>query len=136
MSFFSRLFNVIKAFFGRFVGRIEEKNPECEVGCTPLHYAAQFGHSNICQLILVNVQEKNPNCFNGFTPLHYAAESGNLEICQLILQRVQEKNPINYYGFTPLHYSLEVLRKRIPEITMVTLLCTLLLKMDTPKYAS
>ena len=28
MGFFGRLFNVIKGFFGRFIGRIEEKNPE------------------------------------------------------------------------------------------------------------
>ena len=51
---------------------------------TPLHIAARYGHTEICQFIMINVKEKNPLNENRKTPLHLAAGSGHLAVCQLI----------------------------------------------------
>ena len=55
-------------------------------GFTPLLVAAQFGHTEVCKLLLetgkANVKETTPD---GFTPLLHAAQSGHNEVCELLL---------------------------------------------------
>ena len=63
---------------------VEEKNPLNKNRMTPLHIAARYGHTEICQFIMINVKEKNPLNENRMTPLHLAAGSGHLAVCQLI----------------------------------------------------
>ena len=67
----------------------------------PLHIAANYGHFDICKLIVDNVDDKNPAELNGNTPLHIAAHNGYFEICQLIIGNVNDKNPANKQGVTP-----------------------------------
>ena len=76
---------------------------------TPLHWAAQYGNADICQLILKNVENKNPKDSYGGTPLHCAAIHGSKEICDLFLENcdILDKNPKNHYGQTPLHWAAE-----------------------------
>ena len=70
---------------------------------TPLHFAAECGFLEICEMIMENMEEKNPKNNSWVTPLHEAATKGHLEVCKLILENVPEKNPRNFYHFTPLH---------------------------------
>ena len=64
---------------------IEDKNPKTHViGSTPLHWAAEKGHFDICKLILQNVDNKNPRNQFGRTPLSDAEKNGHEEICNLI----------------------------------------------------
>ena len=63
------------------------KNPAGNYGYTPLHYAAQEGHFNVCKLITENVHVKNPSNDQGETPLSLATQSGHNEICKLFTKR-------------------------------------------------
>ena len=57
----------------RKIHKVEDRNPSNRWGDTPLHYAAEFGHLEVCQLIIQSVDEKNPKNNEGSTPLHFAA---------------------------------------------------------------
>ena len=65
---------------------------------TPLHYAAQNGHFEVCKLIIENTEVKNPKGYFGWTPLHNAARNGHFEVSKLILDNIQDKNPNNSIG--------------------------------------
>ena len=47
-------------FFNKLVQFATNKNPANQWGSTPLHWAANGGHIDICHLILDNVDIKNP----------------------------------------------------------------------------
>lgn len=51
---------------------------------TPLHFAAECGFLEICEMIMENMEEKNPQNNSWVTPLHEAASEGHLEVCKLI----------------------------------------------------
>ena len=64
------------------------KSPATNDGWTPLHIAAQNGHSMAYELIMKSLENKNPgNIFNGYTPLHLAAQNGHKEMCELIFEK-------------------------------------------------
>ena len=107
--------------------KVEAEIPQDDHGKTPLHYAAESGHSDVYKLYLEYLKEKkydnnkdyktrnlettirriknpqNPEDFYGMTPLHYAATNGQKDLCRVILENVQEKNPGDSEGITPLH---------------------------------
>ena len=70
---------------------------------TPLHWAAEQGHLEICRLTIDVVIDKNPADEYGDTPMHLAAENGHLEICRLIMRNVDDPNPYNEDDISPLH---------------------------------
>ena len=72
---------------------LDDKNPEDQRGITPFHLAAEKGHFEVCNAIMVYLDNINPSTINGFTPLHMAAIQGHFEICKSILKQVQDKNP-------------------------------------------
>ena len=87
---------------------INEINPERGNGLTPLHFAASYGHFEICKFIIEKINVKNPrNSRNGTTPLHMAAVNGHTNVCRLIIDLVVDKNPRNDNGITPLHWAAE-----------------------------
>ena len=71
--------------------RVTNKNITNDWGYTPLHGAAEFGHVEICKLILNKVQNKNPKDHNGETPLDLA----------------KKKSPMDHDGTTPLDLARE-----------------------------
>ena len=77
-------------------------------GSTPLHFAAQVGHTEIVKYIMDNIEDKCPKDHYGQTPLHYAASShGNLDAFIYIIENVPEKSPRDNYGKTPLDLARE-----------------------------
>ena len=104
---------------------VNEKNPENEVGITPLHNAALSGRFDIFQLIFENAENQNPVDFFGETPLHKAADGTgggpykhcqfypmnrkcqHTTICQLILDNIDDKNPVNFNGKTLLELAIK-----------------------------
>ena len=64
---------------------IEDKNPKDKVGMTPFHVAAQWGHVEICNLIMDNIVDIYPKMNNGMTPYFLAEHNGRKEIMDIIL---------------------------------------------------
>ena len=82
------------------------KNPAAACGFTPLHFAAQEGHTEICKFLIEIVEDKNPLNKTGLSLLHCAANKGRLETYKLIMEHFKDKNPKNsIHGMTPLHYA-------------------------------
>ena len=101
------------------IPNLHDKNPRNYGGFTPLHIAAEHGHSEICwvveenpksdlvSMVAINNFFKVENLKNasGDTPLHKATINGHLEVFSLVTSRIQNINPRNYEGFTPLHFA-------------------------------
>ena len=82
---------------------------------TPLHWAIQRGHVDVCRLILSKTNDKNPKFEDGNTLLHLAVDAGQVEVCKLLLQNATDKNPANDDQLTPLHQAvLKVRRDHYP----------------------
>ena len=80
------------------------KNPSNKInGLTPLHYAAEAGHVEICKLIMKNLVNKHPSCLNGSTPLSRdyvrGGSEGTLAPRNSGVQKGEqkEKQTIHYY---------------------------------------
>ena len=65
--------------------------------------AANFGHANVCELIMKQVDDKEPRDAIGWTPLHYAAKFGCVKNYEMIMKAVSNKNPISNVRATPFH---------------------------------
>ena len=92
-------FTALNGYFGlcqltiQKIHKVEDRNPSNEWGETPLHYAAMYGHLDVCELIIQSVDEKNPKNNEGNTPLHQAAGHGHVDVCKLIIKNIDDKNP-------------------------------------------
>ena len=65
---------------------VKDKNPARKDGLTPLHFAAENGHINICDLIINVVDDKNPAAKNGSTPFSLAEDP---QIRNLIMEKMK-----------------------------------------------
>lgn len=72
-------------------------------GYTALHFAARYGLSELCNILLLN--KANINCANkkGQTPLHLAALNNKSHVMRLLLDNSANINAIDLLGNTPLH---------------------------------
>ena len=92
---------------------IEDKHPKSCKKQTPLHYAAENGNFDICQLIVgINANKgklNNSRDLEGNTPVHMAAKNGHLSVCELLIglkenaDNAFSANIQNSTGITPLH---------------------------------
>ena len=84
--------------------KTNERQPRDISGKVPLYYAAQNGHFEICEdIIMESFKDKNPADNYGSTPLHVAAKNGHIKICHLIMENLDNKSPQDINGWTPLH---------------------------------
>ena len=93
---------------------------------TGLHYAAEWGSTSVCELLLksgANIFAKDKD---GNQPLHCAARSRHAAVCELLMAHGADVdiNAVNKHGQTPLHTAAGG-KKDCPE------LCEILLKHDT-----
>ena len=63
---------------GILVSFIEKVTCTDDWGETPFHYAAKYGHLDICEYMIDQIECKNPTDDKGMTPLHNAADRGHL----------------------------------------------------------
>ena len=78
-------------------------------GATPLTIAAQFGHVDIIQQLLLAGADPHYSLPNGLYPLYLAISHNHAE-CALLLLAAMEKNKANLAldsGMTPLHAAIE-----------------------------
>ena len=65
---------------------------------TPLHFASENGHFEICKLLIENMVHKNPATLDSdlWTPLHFAARFNHLGICRFVLLGLyySKENPV------------------------------------------
>ena len=82
---------------------LKNRNPSDKNGITPLHHAAQYGHTALFRYIFDRATEKNPFDCNWTTPLHLAAGNSNPIICEYIIDHCNVYlHPVNKDGNTPL----------------------------------
>jgi ankyrin repeat protein len=79
-------------------------------GNSPLHIAAEKGHSEVLNLLL-SMKSATKRIFDGnvgkkFTPLHLAAAKGHTTCVVLLLQKMKPKIDVtDHHGMTPLHHA-------------------------------
>jgi len=78
---------------------------EDDYGATPLHVAAEYGYSEIVEVLLEHGAAPNIREKYGDTPLHYAATFGNSKVVEVLLEHGADPNARNNYGATSLHYA-------------------------------
>ena len=73
-------------------------------GFTPLLVAAQFGHKEVCELLLANGSDLEERITGTLmTALHFAAVLGHQSLLELLLSHKADVNSRDRRGFTPLH---------------------------------
>jgi Ankyrin repeats (3 copies)/Ankyrin repeat len=78
---------------------------EDEYGRTPLHYAAENGHTAVAEFLLANKAEIDAKSNIGKTPLHLAAFAGRIDVVELLLANKANVNAKDNDGRTPLHWA-------------------------------
>ena len=89
---------------------------EDNYGATPLHVAAEYGYSEIVEVLLEHGATPNIRDKDGRTPLHYAAMFGNSKVVEVLLEHGADPNIRNKYGSTPLHYAAAFDYPKIVEL--------------------
>jgi ankyrin repeat protein len=69
---------------------------------TPLHSAAMFGHTEVCELLLGTGADVNAQTDpQGYAPLHSAAFAGHVETIRVLLAHGGDCSLLNYRGEKP-----------------------------------
>ncbi len=71
----------------------------------PLHYAAQYGHKEIVQLLISKGANVKAKTDDGRTPLHSAAAKEHKDIAELLIEKGADVNAKSNKGKTPLHWA-------------------------------
>lgn len=76
-------------------------------GFTLLHFAAQFGNTDIIPILLSRNSHLNPKSKNSTTPLHVAAIHGQSQVIKILLQSGAKYNMKDDDAKTPLCWATE-----------------------------
>ena len=68
---------------------------------TPLHWAAKFGHEDLCKWLLLHGAKPSAVAKDGNTPLHLAAGNSTIRIVRLLLEYASEPRMKNAKGDIP-----------------------------------
>jgi ankyrin repeat protein len=87
-------------------------------GLTPLHWAVQYNHARLAELLIKNKADFNAVNKNGWTILHWAAKHGHTEIAKSLIDRGADVNEVDKKGYrcTPLHWAAKESHTEIVEI--------------------
>lgn len=72
---------------------------------TPLHAAAERGHSSIVRLLLQNGANVHAANHDGQTPLHHVDDMTGRDTARLLVDSGSDVHAIDPFGNTPLHYA-------------------------------
>ena len=80
------------------------KNP---LKTSPLHLAAESGHTEIVEILLEHGAHPNLPDIEGTTPLHLSIYYRHPATVEALIKHDANPNAQNYQGFTPLHFAAE-----------------------------
>lgn len=89
------------------------------LGTSPLHFAAQYGHSETTEVLLKAGVSRDTRTKVDRTPLHIAAQEGHLDIASLLLKYGADSNAIDLLRMTPLHWAVERGHRDVVECLLV-----------------
>jgi ankyrin repeat protein len=78
-----------------------------DIGHSPMHAAAHFGHVEVSQLLLQDKADNNAQDLHGRIPLHNASEEGHVNVARLLLEYGADVNARDNKRNTPLLAALE-----------------------------
>lgn len=84
-----------------------------EERCSPLHWAAYNGHTQIAKALIASGMEVDIKCENGYTPLHFAARKSNEEIIKFLLSVGADPLIKSSRGSTPLDFIFHIYNKKV-----------------------
>ncbi|KAK5319135.1 hypothetical protein LTR93_007830 [Exophiala xenobiotica] len=67
-------------------------------GLTPLHFAAAYGHDDVCRLLLQEGASRSSTSFRGISPLHVAAHFGHVRVFKTLLGAGLDPNDYHENG--------------------------------------
>ena len=73
---------------------------------TPLHEAADLGHTECCAVLLEKGAPLDAQMQDGQTPLHVAAFNGHVATVELLLENRADMDARNELAYTPLHSAI------------------------------
>lgn len=76
------------------------------LGTSPLHFAAQFGHTETAEVLLRAGISRDARTKVDRTPLHVAAQEGHLSIVSLLIMHGADVDAKDMLKMTPLHWAL------------------------------
>ena len=88
------------------IAHSDDKNPDNRKGKTTLHWAASWGHTELCLLIIDNTEEKYPTDDERGLPCLRLQLEGTQKFVSWSFLNVVNKNPNNHLGNTPLYFLL------------------------------
>ena len=77
------------------------------LGTSPLHFAAQFGHTETAEVLLRAGISRDARTKVDRTPLHIAAQEGHLSIVSLLIMHGSDVDARDMLRMTPLHWAVE-----------------------------
>ncbi|CAG2101639.1 unnamed protein product [Medioppia subpectinata] len=77
------------------------------LGTSPLHFAAQFGHSETAEVLLRAGISRDARTKVDRTPLHISAQEGHLAIVSLLIMHGSDVDAKDMLRMTPLHWAVE-----------------------------
>lgn len=77
------------------------------LGTSPLHFAAQNGHTDSAEILLRAGVSKDARTKLDRTALHVAAQEGHLAMVELLLSHGADANARDMLKMTPLHWAVE-----------------------------
>ncbi|XP_022107290.1 ankyrin repeat domain-containing protein 27-like [Acanthaster planci] len=72
-------------------------------GCTAMHVAAMYGHTDVINVLILRGGDINATDYHGSTPLHVACSRGQQHVTLLLLDEGASVNIEDNDGNTPLH---------------------------------
>jgi ankyrin repeat protein len=78
------------------ISKCADVNIKNNVCCTPLHYAAEYGHLVVTEFLIANGADINAQTMNNLTPLHMAARRGHYNVVDLLIEKGADIDAIEH----------------------------------------
>nr|XP_040143486.1 GA-binding protein subunit beta-2 isoform X3 [Ictidomys tridecemlineatus] len=95
---------------------LQSQHREAELGTSPLHLAAQYGHYSTAEVLLRAGVSRDARTKVDRTPLHMAAADGHAHIVELLVRNGADVNAKDMLKMTALHWATEHHHRDVVEL--------------------